>query len=491
MQSVDKLKRIYNDKVAKQRKNLPRLIHPNRHFFTEIMNDVTHQCLELMLPELVAAKGLYIGVSNGEIPENRVWGSACVAGCPLPLQYGLPCRCWLYKCVKDEAKIPGSLIHPRWRFDAPELNFRWRMSFDRRPRTTSLSVSIDNDDDSDVTEIAPFPTSTSGNRYEDYGEVLYESTVLETHAYAQKIPEAHKKEAYHKYMAEGLKALDERWHGRNDDLRLTPRFGKGPVNRNLKFKKGRSKRALGGNEVAEEAIRLERRRIRAASIEQYRVDTNQRLWEQQEQRQKQELHRNSELSQKMFGDGGLPDGVDDDPEEAYPDIDQFPDIAAPGRVEDVDPVADKDDETDFVFLGSQRARDRSDSLPDMEEFSHAWTRGTKGTFTVPPPSQKTQTSQYFAGTAVPDPTPLGSLSQAQDIDTELPRATRTSRGQPRKKSEAQKEADREKKEQQQRRQREKEAQEKRAEKKKKRLLEPREEAVSQLIDDLEQLMPSQ
>ena len=94
----------------------------------------------------------------------------------------------------------------------------------------------------------------------------------------------------------------------------------------------------------------------------------------------------------MFGNGRLPDGIDNDPEEAYPDIDQFPNIAAPGRVKDVNPVANKDDETDFVFLDSQRARDRSDSLPDIKEFFYAWTRGTKGTFTVPPPSQKTQTS---------------------------------------------------------------------------------------------------
>ena len=72
IQSVDKLKRIYNDKVTKQRKNLPRLIYLNRHFFTEIMNDIIYQYLELILPELVAVKSLYIGVSNREIPENKV-----------------------------------------------------------------------------------------------------------------------------------------------------------------------------------------------------------------------------------------------------------------------------------------------------------------------------------------------------------------------------------------------------------------------------------
>ena len=111
----------------------------------------------------------------------------------------------------------------------------------------------------------------------------------------------------------------------------------------------------------------------------------------------------------------------------------------------MDPIGASDDESDLEYLGKKRARHRSESLSGLKELTQPWKPSAKKLFIPPPASQKTQTSQFFAGNMVPDPTPLALLSQAKDVDIKLPRATRGSRGQPRKKTEAQRDTDRKKK----------------------------------------------
>ena len=67
-----------------------------------------------------------------EIEEGKVSRpirTECVLDCSLPLQYGLPCKCWLYQCIAEDVHIPISLIHPRWLFDGPEYVSQWRMTF--------------------------------------------------------------------------------------------------------------------------------------------------------------------------------------------------------------------------------------------------------------------------------------------------------------------------------------------------------------------------
>lgn len=42
-----------------------------------------------------------------------IGGNRCRAECLLPVQFGLPCQCFLYHCLVEQKAIPMSLIHPR------------------------------------------------------------------------------------------------------------------------------------------------------------------------------------------------------------------------------------------------------------------------------------------------------------------------------------------------------------------------------------------
>ena len=126
---VEELSRKYDDEIGNQRRNLPQIISQDRHSFGRIMTIVIHSCLQLIFPEFNKAKKLALDVVNGEVEEDLTWGHSCTNECLLPMQYSLPCMCWLYRCAKYGKQIPLSLVHPRWLFDAPELVVGWQMSY--------------------------------------------------------------------------------------------------------------------------------------------------------------------------------------------------------------------------------------------------------------------------------------------------------------------------------------------------------------------------
>ncbi|KAK0516443.1 hypothetical protein JMJ35_001046, partial [Cladonia borealis] len=104
--------------------------YPNlgRKVFKTIAPLITHEAINLILREWNIAKWWYEDYLDGK--EGAPKGSYYRKECDLPLQYGLPCACWLFEIVEQDTPIPRSLIHPRWLFEVPELVTGWEMSVD-------------------------------------------------------------------------------------------------------------------------------------------------------------------------------------------------------------------------------------------------------------------------------------------------------------------------------------------------------------------------
>ncbi len=101
----------YETELKRQKRNNPRSIDASRSFFKALLGHVTHQAIELVHAELIAAKGWNLDV-NDEVSQAPLRDS-CQKACHLPKRYSLPCKCWLYRCVVEDTSIPLSLIHPR------------------------------------------------------------------------------------------------------------------------------------------------------------------------------------------------------------------------------------------------------------------------------------------------------------------------------------------------------------------------------------------
>ena len=111
-QSVQKIcdevrkKQLYQEILCNQQRiRNPRLI--DRNAFTLLIRKITHHAIGLVSRELNAAKSLAERILS-IVPD----GGRCVYDCELPLRYGLPCKCWLHKCIIDSVPIPVSSSTP-------------------------------------------------------------------------------------------------------------------------------------------------------------------------------------------------------------------------------------------------------------------------------------------------------------------------------------------------------------------------------------------
>ena len=98
---VKKAQHDYGILVNQQRINNPRLM--DRSAFKDLIGLITHQAIDLISRELDVAKLLAEEfnqqVSFAETAPIEPSGEDCMYDCELPSRYGLPCRCWLYRCV--------------------------------------------------------------------------------------------------------------------------------------------------------------------------------------------------------------------------------------------------------------------------------------------------------------------------------------------------------------------------------------------------------
>lgn len=122
---VIEMARKHEDIINGQRRNAPLLI-TDKLFFKEIKRKITHEALNLLLREWISAGKLVEELAASHQPPPNIEHDICKREYALPIQYGLPCKCFLYYCLVQDEVISPALIHPRWFFLWASLRYkRW------------------------------------------------------------------------------------------------------------------------------------------------------------------------------------------------------------------------------------------------------------------------------------------------------------------------------------------------------------------------------
>ena len=105
----------------------------DRSAFKLMIGQVTHKAIELMSIELAALTAMRSN-DEGE-KEFKALASIdppdCELDCTLPIQFGLPCRCFMSRGIDQGLALPLSLIHPRWLIDGrARLAVDWTMGYE-------------------------------------------------------------------------------------------------------------------------------------------------------------------------------------------------------------------------------------------------------------------------------------------------------------------------------------------------------------------------
>lgn len=127
---VIEMARKHKDTINRQRQNASHLV-ADKPLFEEIKRKITHEALNLLLRKLISAGKLVEDLTISNEPPPDIQHNTCKKEFPLPVQYGLPCKCFLFNCLVDDEVVSPSPIHPRWFFDGPSYITRdsWRMQY--------------------------------------------------------------------------------------------------------------------------------------------------------------------------------------------------------------------------------------------------------------------------------------------------------------------------------------------------------------------------
>ena len=122
--------RKHKDTINCQRQNAPLLV-ANKLFFKEIKYKITYKALNLLLREWISTRKLVedLIILNKSPPD--IQHNICKKEYSLPIQYGLPCKYFLFYCLIEDEVISPLLIHPRWFFDeSPYITKNsWHMQY--------------------------------------------------------------------------------------------------------------------------------------------------------------------------------------------------------------------------------------------------------------------------------------------------------------------------------------------------------------------------
>lgn len=487
-EQIEELVVSHQYEIDRQKRNLPRSIDSSREAFAKISPYITHEAVEMVLREWNIAKRWYEDFLDGkkEAPE----GACCKKECDLPLQYGLPCGCWLFGCILPGIPIPLSLIHPRWLFRAPEVVVGWEMSVD-------LSIGVEeyqnltgeqNEDDSgsedgDVDngarsqEMAPgtapgisprglTPAAIApiqlSDRFERRGASLLEKNCLTAYDMHKQISDAASAELYAAEFEKHMKKFNAKFRQKFiPEQPLVKVFPHGGKEKDLKYKKGGSRRrAYTGREAVEAEETEARRQRRHASIEAKKIAQHKEILKQDEE---------ARLSVTLAGDIGFPN------EDGDSDIEflEANDIQGPYQQvpEDIPSSTIPVDKGKGRALSSSSSsssdsgifQDIDDMLADVEPQSR-------------PPAPLISLSQVKTESQLP--------SQLRAPTSSAATATRGARGVERKKTKAQKEKESQDRHRMEDKEKRKvQAAERKAKKEAKKML-PRKDDVSQLADHL-------
>ena len=214
--------------------------------FTSLKGKITHSAIAIISHELNFTKinaekfnqQISFGVEPGHTAIIKLSRDCCISKCELPIQFGLPCKCWLYQCVIDQVPIPISLIHPRWFYKGPPFVVFWKMSFDlnitvdkmlvlglRKKETLSEDADLvieedKNQLDSSLQETAQesgshphFSTQIphSGDWFQRDGADLLQSTAIQSLDFHKSISDAHRAEEYARDYSRVMEKLNKKW----------------------------------------------------------------------------------------------------------------------------------------------------------------------------------------------------------------------------------------------------------------------------------------
>lgn len=131
-------------KIAFHRKMEHLLVLMDHSSFTSLNGKITHSVIAIISRKLNSAKiniekfnqQISFRVEPGYTANIKPTGDCGISECKLPMQFDLPCKCWLYQGVIDQFLIPISLIHPPWFYKGPLFVVFWKMNFD-------LDITVD------------------------------------------------------------------------------------------------------------------------------------------------------------------------------------------------------------------------------------------------------------------------------------------------------------------------------------------------------------
>jgi hypothetical protein len=341
---VDRLGKEYDTRINKERLTTPRLL--DIEFFQYCDRRFTHYCLEKAMVELAQAKILLDDLEQVREDFDFDPKVGCELSCELPLQYGIPCKCWMAYFYSNDLPLPPNLFDPRWLYDGPSVLYsNWEMKLDNPDYDQSTILE----------------ERYAGDRFRDRGgQLIKDTAILMAEKHKTLPPEDAAKFALSfkelsdqlaKKQEEKLKSREE-LPGRLPDPQRPPKLTFGP---------GR-KRALTGREVADQQEADEARARRKAD----------RL--QKEAQRAEELIDEQALLQSQFQDeivaAYFDQGIIHDEEDQWVDIDDSPTKGESSKV-------------------SKKAR-----LPRLQPVPIGRAQAIRDTIKPKQRSQKTNSSKY-------------------------------------------------------------------------------------------------
>ncbi len=245
--------RKHKNTINHQCRNAPLLI-ADKPLFKEIKRKIIHEALNLPLHEWISTGKLIEDLTISNKPPPNIQHNTCKKECPLSIQYGLPCKCFLFHCPVKNEVISPSPIHPRWFFDGPLYitTDSWRMQY-----------SDFHDNDEQLKNNFTRTISKKSDRYQGHGMTLVEESAVMSIDYAKTLP-AYEQEKY----AKVFQKFNSLFQNRQTDHSEVPTAFVDPIRpKDVKLKKGK-RRGLSLCEALEEGEAEGQRQRRAESSEQ-------------------------------------------------------------------------------------------------------------------------------------------------------------------------------------------------------------------------------
>jgi hypothetical protein len=165
VERTSQLAEQYNERINKDRKNLPVIM--DKRAFKIVKSLLTHYAIKLVNMEYIQAKELSDQIDRGEeclfVLDKAI---GCTFGCQLPARFRLPCKHWIMQFYIRNQPLPVSLFHPRWLLDGPPVVYSWKIATSAPLPNTSPSPNRTH------TRPSSFDIAIPRTKYANNGEQL-------------------------------------------------------------------------------------------------------------------------------------------------------------------------------------------------------------------------------------------------------------------------------------------------------------------------------